>query len=95
MYVAYHDQNNQLHIVHDCDDKYFGSWGTLNQCDLYIKDNQVIEEYSDWAPEEPGDDTWETNRQVLGIVDFTGSNFEELVAQHKQWFKTFMEQING
>ena len=94
MYIAYHDQNNQLHIANNNDDQYLGSWGTLHQCSLYVKDSQVIEEYSDWTPEEPGDDTWTTDRQVLGIADFTGSNLEELILQHKQWFKTFMEQTN-
>ena len=95
MYIAYHDQNNRPHIVNDCDDQYFGSWGTLHQCTLYVKDNQVIEEYSDWTPEEPDDDTWTTEQEVLGTVDFTGPNLEELISHNKQWFKTLMEQING
>lgn len=94
MYIAYHDQDNKLHIVHDCEDKYFGTWGTYHQCSIYIKDNQVIEEYSDWSPEEPSDDTWDTGQEALGTVDFTGSSLEELVSQHKQWFKTFLEQAH-
>lgn len=94
MYIAYHDENNKLHMIHDCEEQYFGSWGTNHQCSIVIKDNQVIEEYCDWTPEEPDDDTWTLDQQVLGIVDFTGFNLKELVSQHKQWFKIFMEQAN-
>lgn len=94
MYIAYHDKNNKLHMIHDCEEQYFGSWGTNHQCSILIKGDKVIEEYCDWTPEEPSDDTWTSDRQVLGIVDFTGPHLDELVSQHKEWFRTFVEQTN-
>lgn len=94
MYIAYHDQNNKLHIVHDYEKQYLCSWGTSHQRSVYVKDNQVIEKCRNFMPKKSGDDTWTSNQQVLGIVDFTGSNLGELVSQHKQWFKTFVEQTN-